>query len=142
VIAGRTKAVDQIFGLVNVLMLLALVIAVLGVANTLALSISERTRELGLLRAVGMARRQVAIMIQLEAALVSVLAVVTGVGLGFGAGFATVGALGQVAPLDAVVPLPQVLGFAALIGAAGLVAAIAPARRAARTPVLEAIADA
>ncbi len=142
VIAGRTKAVDQIFGLVNVLMLLALVIAVLGVANTLALSISERTRELGLLRAVGMARRQVAIMIQLEAALVSVLAVVTGVGLGLGAGFATVGALGQVAPLDAVVPLPQVVGFAALIGAAGLVAAIAPARRAARTPVLEAIADA
>lgn len=142
VIAGRTKAVDQIFGLVNVLMLLALVIAVLGVANTLALSISERTRELGLLRSVGMARRQVAGMVEVEALLVSMLAIVSGFVLGLGSGLATVGALGSIAPLDPVVPVPEVAGFAVLIAVAGLVAGLAPARRAARVPVLEAIADA
>lgn len=142
VIAGRTIAVEQIFGLVTVLMLLALVIAVLGVANTLALSISERTRELGLLRSVGMARLQVAAMVELEALLVTALAVVTGIALGLGAGFATIGALGQVAPLAPVVPVAQIAGFALLIAAAGLVAGLAPARRAAGVPVLEAIADA
>jgi len=142
VVAGRTKAVDQIFGLVTVLMLLALVIAVLGVANTLALSISERTRELGLLRAVGMRRGQVALMVELEALVITALAITVGAALGLGAAFATIGALGAVAPLAPVVPVAQVLGFGLLIAVAGAIAGIAPARRASRVPVLEAIADA
>ena len=142
VIAGRSAAVDQIFGLVSVLMMLALAIAVLGVANTLALSISERTRELGLLRAVGMARGQVAAMVQLEALLVTALAVVAGVGLGLLAGLAMVGALSQIAALAPVIPLPQLAGFVVIIAVAGAVAGIVPSSRASRVPVLEAIADA
>ncbi|MGO4692490.1 ABC transporter permease [Glaciibacter sp. 2TAF33] len=140
VIAGRTQAVDQILGLVTVLLLLAMSIAVLGITNTLALSIAERTREIGLLRAVGMTRAQAGRMVHSEAILVAVIALLVGVALGFAAALATVGALGQIAPLGLVVPAGTIAGFAVLTAAAGLLAGLAPARRAARLAVLEAIA--
>ncbi|MFD4419876.1 ABC transporter permease [Agromyces sp. NPDC058484] len=142
VIEGRTKTVDQIFGLVTVLLVLAMVIAVLGITNTLALSIVERTREIGLLRSVGMSRAGVAAMILTEAALVAAIAAVIGIVVGLGAAYATVGALGVVAPLPMVIPFTQLAVIVAVVVVAGLVAGIAPARRAARLPVLEAIAHA
>ncbi|SEB99140.1 putative ABC transport system permease protein [Paramicrobacterium humi] len=142
VIAGRTQAVDQIFGLVTVLLAFAMVIAVLGIANTLALSIVERTREIGLLRAVGMSRRSVAGMVQMEAVIVSVISVALGLGIGFAASFAAIGALSTIAPLPAVIPGPQLVLVAAVVACAGTLAGIAPAWRAARLPVLEAIGHA
>ena len=142
VIAGRTQTVNQIFGLVSVLLAFAMVIAVLGIANTLALSIVERTREIGLLRSVGMTRGGVGLMVQIEAMMVSVVAIVTGLVLGIAASFAAVGALSTIAPLGIVFPVPQLLTIAVVVGVAGLVAGIAPARRAAKLPVLEAIAHA
>jgi putative ABC transport system permease protein len=140
VIAGRTQTVDQIFGLVTVLLGFAMVIAVLGIANTLALSIVERTREIGLLRSVGMSRGAVALMVQTEAVMVAVVALVTGLALGIGAAFAAVGALSTIAPLGIVIPVDQLVALVVVVAVAGLVAGLAPARRAAGLPVLEAIA--
>ena len=139
VIAGRTQMVDQIFGLVSVLLAFAMVIAILGIANTLALSIVERTREIGLLRSLGMSRGSVALMVQAEAVIVSVVAVAVGLLLGVAAGSAAVGALSTIAPLDVVFPVPQLVTLAVIVAVAGLLAGIAPAARAARLPVLEAI---
>ena len=78
-VAGQ---IDQLLGLVVVLLLLAVVIAVIGIINTLALSVFERTRELGLLRAVGMGRRQVKRMIRWESIIIAVLGAVLGLGVG------------------------------------------------------------
>ena len=140
VIAGRTQAIDQIFGLVTVLLAFAMVIAVLGIANTLALSIVERRREIALLRAVGMSRAAVAMMVQTEAVIVSVVAVITGVALGVAASFAAVGALSTIAALGLVIPTEQLLLLAGIVAVAGIVAGIVPARRASSLPVLEGIA--
>lgn len=142
VIAGRTQTVDQIFGLVTVLLAFAMIIAVLGIANTLALSIVERTREIGLLRSVGMSRGSVALMVQIEAVIVSLVAVITGLALGIAASFAAVGALSTIAPLGIVFPDQQLATLAVIVAVAGLLAGIAPALRAANLPVLEAIAHA
>ena len=141
-VAGRTQTIDQIFGLVTVLLAFAMVIAVLGIANTLALSTTERIREIGLLRAVGMARSGVAMMVQAEAVIVSVTAVITGVVLGAAASVPATGALATIAPLDIEIPVLQLLTLAAVLAAAGLLAGIGPARRAANLPTLEAIAHA
>jgi putative ABC transport system permease protein len=100
---ARTAVVDQILGLVTVLLLLTVLIALLGVTNTLALSIVERTREIGLLRAVGMTARQLRWMIRSEAAIQALLAVVLGLVLGLGFAAATVRALDGSDPM-AVVP--------------------------------------
>ena len=118
----------------------ALVIAVLGIANTLALSIVERTREIGLLRAVGMSRRSLAGMVRFEALFVAVAAIVTGTVLAVLGGLLAVGGLARVAPLQPSIPVVQLGVLAVVVAAAGVLAGAAPARRAARIPVLEAIA--
>ena len=139
---GRTALVDQILGMVTVLLLLTVVIALLGVTNTLALSIVERTREIGLLRAVGMTRHQLRWMVRAEAAIQAALAVVLGSVLGVGFAAATVAGLGGSAPMTVVVPWAW-LGTVLVIGTiAGLAAGLLPARRAARLPLMEAITTA
>src|SRR5207302_29718 len=85
--------VRQIVTLVNALLALAVIIALLGIANTLALSIFERTRELGLLRAVGMTRRQVRRMVRLESVIIAVFGALLGVGIGLLLGIAIVKSL-------------------------------------------------
>lgn len=142
VVEGRTKAVDQIFGLVTVLLGFAMVIAVLGIANTLALSIVERTREFGMLRAVGMSRRTLAGLVRSEALIVAVTAVVAGTVLAVLGGLAAIGGLAQIAPLVPRIPWDQLAILAAVVAVAGVLAGLAPSRRAARIPVLEAIAHA
>jgi putative ABC transport system permease protein len=136
-VAGQ---IDQLLGLVFVLLMLAVVIAVIGIINTLALSVFERTRELGLLRAVGMGRRQVRRMIRWESIIIAVLGAVLGLGVGAFFGWAAVSAMKDIGVDRLDLPFARLMIF--VLGAffAGIVAAIFPARRAARLNVLAAIA--
>jgi len=131
--------VDQMITMVNAMVSLAVVIAFIGIANTLALSILERTRELGLLRAVGMSRRQVRTMVRSEAALIALFGAVLGVTLGVGFGWATVVALPNEITSVVSVPVGRISVLVAVAIGAALVAAIGPARRAARLDPLQAI---
>lgn len=136
---GRTAVIDQILGLVTVMLLLTVLIALLGITNTLALSIVERTREIGLLRAIGMTSGQLRWMVRSEAVLQATLAVVMGLLLGLGFAGATVTALGGSDPMSVVVPWGWLATVLVIGTVAGLVAGLLPARRAARLPLMEAI---
>jgi putative ABC transport system permease protein len=135
---GRT--IDQLLAIVTMFLLLAVVIALLGIVNTLALSVFERTRELGLLRAVGMTRRQVRAVVRWESVIVAVLGAVLGGVLGvlFGAAL-TRGLAGDgLSVVD--VPGTRLALYLVAAAGAGVLASIGPARRAARVDVLEAVA--
>lgn len=132
--------VDVLLTALYVMLGLAVVIAVLGVVNTLALSVLERTRELGLLRAVGMRRGQVVGMITAESVVISVFGALLGVGVGLGLGAAIVRALGEQGITELTLPWTTLGLFLALAVLIGLLAAVAPAVRAARVDVLRAIA--
>jgi putative ABC transport system permease protein len=132
--------VDQMLGLVTALLALALIIALLGITNTLALSVFERTRELGLLRAVGMSRRQARSMIRWESVIIAVIGAVLGLVVGGFFGWALVTSLAGEGVTEFALPSGQLIAYVIAAGVAGIVAAIPPARRAARLNVLEAIA--
>jgi putative ABC transport system permease protein len=138
--AARAAAIDQVLGLITVLLGFAVLIALLGITNTLALSIVERTREIGLLRAVGMTRAQVRSMVRAEAVLIAAVATVAGVGLGLVLASATLAGLATDGSLVIRVPVLPLLIVVAGSVAAGLAAGLLPARRAARLDVLTAIA--
>ena len=141
-IDAQTQQIDALLGVVFVLLALAIVIALLGIANTLSLSIHERRRELGLLRIVGQTGRQLRRMVRLESLLVAALGTVTGVALGLAAGWGLVEAVG--AEQDALAVFAAPVGQLAIVlvagTAAGVLAAARPARRAARTDPLGAVA--
>jgi putative ABC transport system permease protein len=129
-----------VLNLVYGLLVLAIVIALMGIANTLSLSIHERSRELGLLRAVGQTRRQLRSMVRGEAATVALFGTAGGVGLGIFLGWALVDTLASEGFTSFAIPagpLAVVMAIGALVG---VVAAVRPARRAARMDVLSAIA--
>jgi putative ABC transport system permease protein len=125
---------------VQVLLLLAIVIALFGIVNTLGLSIYERVRELGLLRAVGMSRGQARRMVRSEAVIIAVLGGVLGAAIGVLFGWAMQGALASLGVDRLRVPFGSLALYLVAAGLAGVIAAIWPARRAARLNVLEAIA--
>ncbi len=135
--------VDMMLGIVYVLLALAILIALMGIANTLSLSVYERTRELGLLRAIGETRRQVRSMIRWESVIIAVFGTVGGLGVGVFLGWALVEAASQgtgdmIAP-SFTAPVGQ-LAVLLVVGAiAGVLAGLRPARRAAKLPVLQAI---
>ena len=131
--------IDQLLGLMYGLLGLALVIALIGIANTLALSIYERTRELGLLRAVGMTRRQLRSVIRGESVLIALLGTVEGLVVGVLLGWAVVASLRSQGVTELSVPLTLLLVVALLATLAGVLAAAGPAHRAARLDVLRAI---
>jgi putative ABC transport system permease protein len=133
-------AVDQVFAIVYGLLLLSVFISFFGIVNTLGLSIYERVRELGLLRAIGMSRRQVKRMVRAEAVIVAVLGAVLGLVVGILFGWAMQQALSDVGIDRLAVPGGQLVFFLIAAGLLGVVAAIWPARRAAKLNVLEAIA--
>jgi putative ABC transport system permease protein len=135
---SQEAQVGQFLNLINVLLLLAVIIAVLGVANTLALSIYERTHELGLLRAVGMSRRQVRSMIRNESIIISVFGSILGIVLGLMFGWALVTAL-ESEGIRFALSLSSLALLVLLAIAAGWIAAWRPARRAARLDVLRAV---
>lgn len=138
--AQQEQQVDQLLNLVYGLLALAVVIALIGIANTLALSVYERTRELGLLRAVGMTRGQLRASVRYEALVISLFGAAEGLILGTALGCAIVAALRSQGVTALTVPAGQLIVLAVLAGLAGLLAAVAPSRRAARLNVLKAIA--
>ncbi len=139
-VAQQANQVNSFAVMLYVLLGLALVIAVLGIVNTLALSVLERTRELGLLRAVGMRRTQIIHMVTVESVVISVFGALLGLAVGSGLGAAVVRALTEQGISVLVLPWGSMVVFLALAVVAGLLAAIAPAVRAARIDVLRAIA--
>jgi len=132
--------ISVLLNLVYGLLGLAIVIAVLGVVNTLALSVVERTREIGLLRAIGLSRFQLRRMIRLESVVIAVFGAVLGLGLGLVWGFATHEVLALEGMAALAVPWPTVVAVVAGSVLVGLVAALLPALRASRMNVLAAIA--
>jgi putative ABC transport system permease protein len=137
--AEQRAPVDQILTIVYALLGLAVIIAVLGIVNTLALSVIERTREVGLLRAVGMSRRQLRSMVRLESVAIAVLGAVLGIGLGLVFGVSIQRALSDQGVSVLSVPAVQLAVFVVLAALVGVLAAVWPARRAARMDVLRAI---
>jgi putative ABC transport system permease protein len=132
--------VNQLLGLVYALLFLAVLIALIGIVNTLMLSVFERTREIGLLRAVGMRRRQVRAMVRSEGVILSLFGALIGIVVGTLLGVALSDSLKDQGITELVVPLSSLVVFLVLSGLLGLAAASWPARRAARLNVLEAIA--
>jgi len=131
--------IDQLLNLVNGLLVLAIVIALIGIANTLALSVYERIHELGLLRAVGMTRRQLRDSVRAESAIISLLGTVEGLGIGLLFGWAMVAALSSAGVNRLSIPYVELVVLVVLGGLAGILAARGPSRRAAKLNVLEAI---
>ena len=132
--------INQLLGLVYVLLALAVVIALIGIVNTLMLSVFERTREIGLLRAVGMKRGQARAMIRSESVIIALFGSVIGVVMGTGLGLALSSALRDNGVTNVAVPVPSLVAFVVLSAILGLIAATWPARRAANLDVLAAIA--
>ena len=132
-------SVDRLLGIVTAMLLLAVVVAILGIVNTLVLSVVERTRELGLLRAVGGTRRQVRTVIRRESVLISLLGAVTGVALGTAAGVALSRALVAEGVTTVAVPVATLAVYVVVAAAVGVLAAVGPARRASRVDVLQAV---
>jgi len=137
--ARADEQVDRLLGLVVALLLLSVVIALVGIANTLGLSVLERTRELGLLRAVGMSRRQIRTMVRWEAVLVAVFGAGMGLVVGLAGGWLATRALRDRGLDVFAVPVPAVTAAVALAGLAGVLAAAVPAWRAARVDPLTAL---
>jgi putative ABC transport system permease protein len=132
--------INQVLGFVTALLGLSIFVAGFGIANTLALSVFERTREIGLLRAVGMAPRQVRRMVRWESVIIAVLGALLGTGVGVFFGWALVRALAADGVSVLAFPtlrLGVAVGLAAVLG---VVAAAVPAFRASRLRVLDAIA--
>jgi putative ABC transport system permease protein len=134
-----TSIFDTILLMIQILLALAIVIAVLGIINTLALSVIERTRELGLLRAVGLRRSQAMRMITVESVVISIFGALLGVVVGVGLGAAVVEALRDEGFTDLALPWGQMAVYLVLSAVIGVVAAVLPAIRAARLNVLNAI---
>lgn len=133
--------IDQALALFTGLLLFAVMIAVLGITNTLTLSIYERTREIGLLRAVGMVRRQVRRMIRWEAVIIATFGAMLGVGIGIILGWAVVRALADEGFGAFRVPVGQVILALVLAAFSGVLAAVWPARKASRMNILDAISN-
>ncbi len=135
--------VDQMLTIVYALLALAILIALMGIANTLSLSIHERTRELGLLRAVGQTRGQLRAMVRWESVIIALFGTVGGIGLGVFLGWALLKASASSEGLTAfALPTTQLVVVLGLGALAGVLAGLRPARRAARLDVLDAIATA
>ena len=134
----QADQVNQLLGLVYALLSLSVIVALLGIVNTLALAVHERTRELGLLRAVGMSKRQVRRMVRAESVITALIGAVLGLVLGI------VFALVVSRPLAdegfaLTFPIGTLIVLSVLAAIAGVLAAIPPARRASKVDVLRAV---
>jgi putative ABC transport system permease protein len=135
-----TSEINRLLNLIYGLLALAVIIALIGIANTLALSVHERTRELGLLRAVGTTRRQIRTLVRWESVMIAILGTGLGLVLAAGGAWAIVQALADEGISEVVVPVGRLGIIVGIAVGAGVAAALGPARRAARLDILEAIA--
>jgi putative ABC transport system permease protein len=141
--ADVSSGVDMMLTIIYALLALAIIIALMGIANTLSLSIHERTPELGLLRAVGQTRSQVRSMVRWESVLVATFGAIGGIGVGVFLGWALVEAAGASAGATMsrfILPFGRLATIVVIGAVAGVLAGVRPARRAARLDVLQAIA--
>jgi putative ABC transport system permease protein len=139
--ADQTKNLNQLLALIYGLLFFAVIIAFIGIANTLALSIHERTREIGLLRSVGMGRRQVRTMIRWESVIISLLGAILGLAIGLFFGWCVVVALHDEGITTFDPGIRTQIAIVLIAGLSGIVAAIFPARRAAKLDVLSSISS-
>ena len=137
-VESRAKGIDTLLNLLYVLLALSVVVSLFGMVNTLALSVIERTRELGLLRAVGMSRRQVRRMIRSEGVTTALIGAVMGLPIGIGLAALVTRALGDY-DVGFSLPLVGLVTLTLMAIGAGILAAAAPGRRAARLDVLRAL---
>ena len=136
---SRGAGLANLLNLITAMLVLAIIIALLGIINTLALSVIERTRELGLLHAIGMRRGQLAQMVAAESVIIAVIGAVLGSVLGLALGAALADAFTRTQQATVSIPATQIAAYIAATAVAGVLAAITPARRAARLNILEAI---
>jgi len=134
------QQINQLLNLITGLLALAVIIALIGVTNTMTLSVFERTREIGLLRAVGLSRRQTRRMIRAEASIIAVFGAVLGIAIGLFFAWAILQALRDEGFTAFVIPFATLAIWIVVTGVLGVVFAILPAWRASRLDVLEAIA--
>jgi putative ABC transport system permease protein len=137
--ADQASQINKLLDFIYALLALAIVVALLGIGNTLALSIFERTRELGVMRAVGMTRRQLRSTIRWESVIIALQGTVLGLAVGVFVGWALVLAQKNQGLTVFSVPYQTPLLVIVLAGVAGVAAAILPSRRAAKLNVLRAI---
>ncbi|MET0467203.1 MAG: FtsX-like permease family protein [Aeromicrobium sp.] len=136
---AQRSQVNTLLYLIYALLGLAIVIAVLGIVNTLALSVIERTREIGLLRAVGLTRPQLRRMVRLESVAIAILGAVLGIGAGLLFGVALQRSFADDGISDLAIPAGSLAVFVVVSALVGVLAAVLPARRAAKLDVLRAI---
>ena len=136
---NQAGQINQFLGFVYLMLVVAIIISLMGIANTLSLSITERTREIGLSRAVGMARSQLRAMIRFEGGLIALFGTIGGLALGVVASWSVVRATGE-AGLQYRLPIGSLLILIILGAGFGILSAVLPSRRAARMDVLAAIA--
>ena len=136
---AQNKQVDNFLLLIYALLGLSIIIASLGIVNTLALSVIERTREVGLLRAIGLSRRQLRRMVRLESVAIAVLGAILGIIIGIAFGVSLIEALSDQGLDVLAVPWLQLVIFVLVAAVIGVLAAWLPARRAAKLNVLDAI---
>jgi putative ABC transport system permease protein len=137
-VTAQGKSFDQVLDLFYVLLALSVIISVFGMINTLALAVFERTRELGMLRAIGMSRRQVRRMIRHESIVTALIGAALGLPLGVLLAALTTSALGSLG-IGFDLPAEELAYFVLVAVVAGIGAAVLPARRAARLNVLQAL---
>ena len=137
-IGEREDELDTLLNLLYVLLALAIIVSLFGMVNTLVLSVFERTREIGMLRAVGMTRRQTRRMIRQESIITGLIGAALGIPLGLGLAAMVTGALSSQGVVFAI-PILTLVIFLIAARLAGWLAAVLPARRAARLNVLEAL---
>ena len=134
----RASGLDQVLNLFYVLLALSVIVSLFGMVNTLILSVFERTRELGMLRAVGMTRRQVRRMVRQESVITALIGAAVGLPLGMFLAALVSNALTDEG-IGFSVPWVQLVAFTIVALIAGVLAAIVPARRAAKLNVLRAL---
>ncbi len=139
--AVQDQAINRQIDLVAVLSLLALIIGYLGIVTNLMLSVTERVREIGLLRAVGMSTRQLGAALRFESAIIAALGALAGAVVGLLAAWTLQRSLTSDGLTTLAVPWPTLVVYVALAVVVGVVAGVLPARQAARVPVLEALAE-
>jgi putative ABC transport system permease protein len=140
-ITAQNAKIDLVLKLIYALLGLAILIALLGIVNTLALSIHERHRELGLLRAVGMSRTQVRSAVRWESVIIALFGTSLGLCIGVFFGWAMTQALADQGIDQLTIPVPQLVTVSVIAAFAGVAAAALPARRAARIDILKAVAS-